>query len=111
MNNRHVYLLVELYQLQLSFKLILRKRSTFLAPFTYYMVRPNLVNAHFVHPHTQRKGVSVSSCVINVLLEQSHGYLHHVDWVIMFCRILFRAQNTAEIGAAVLTFACTCFVR
>jgi hypothetical protein len=66
------------------------------------MVRPDLVTAHFVHTHTHTKEC-VSSCVVRVLLEQSYGYLHHLDWVIMLYLISFHAQNTAECENAVLT--------
>jgi hypothetical protein len=53
--------------------------------------------------HTHTKGASVSNFVINVLLEQSYGYLHYLDWVIMFCLISFHTQNTAESENAFLT--------
>jgi len=92
-------LLVELYQLQLSFKLILCKWSTFLSGTVYSLqatTRPG--NCAFrLHTHNER----VSSCI--VLLGQSYRYLHYLDWVIMFCRISFHAQNTAENENAVLT--------
>lgn len=95
-------LLVELYQLHLSFKLILCKWSTFLISPVYSLRgTTDLVTAHFFHTHT--KGAPVSSCVVNVLLEQSYGYLHYLVWVIMFCFISFHAQNTAESENAVLT--------
>jgi len=69
------------------------------------MVRPDLVTAHFVHTHTHTHTHKeyVSSCVVNVLLEQSYRYLHHLDWVIMLYRTSFHAQNTAESENAVLT--------